>query len=251
MSYITAQDARCFLESLPDGSVDLVLTDPPYYGIVSNAWDNQWPTVEAFVNWLTGIFETARLKLRDTGSLVFFGGIGKHGQRPLLKVMEQLEARRSYIYRNWITWGKRRAYGKCNDYLFCREEILWYTCSNQYTFNIPYLAEKRGYAGFNPKYPAKSEYKRVTNVWSDISELFRPERACQKPEPLIARLVETHSNPGDLVVDPFAGFGTTGLVALKLGRRFQGCEILADDAVAANQRCEVVATNQCCEAPSV
>ena len=236
MPYIQTDDARRFIGGLPDSSIDLLLTDPPYYEIVKDTWDNSWKSSDEFVDWLASIFEAVHPKLKSTGSLVFFGGIGKHGAHPLFKLIERLE--QTYTYRNWITWGKRRAYGKQHDYLFCREEILWYTVSDQWTFNIPYLAEKRGYAGFNLKYPAKSEYKRVTNVWTDITELFRPERSCQKPDPLMARLVATHSNPGDLIVDPFAGLGTTGVAALRLGRRFQGCEIDVVAAVLAEERCE-------------
>jgi len=232
---IVATDAMTFLWGLKEKSVDLLLTDPPFFGIVKEAWDNQWRTVDEFVDWLIGIFQVAHRCLKDTGSLVFFGGVGKHGAHPLLNLMQRLE--NFYTYRNWITWQKRRAYGKQRDYLFCREEILWYTVSNQWTFNIPYLTEKRGYAGFNPKYPAKSEFKRVSNVWTDITELFQPERSCQKPEQLMARLVATHSNPGDLVVDPFAGLGATGIAALKLGRRFQGCEVDAKVAAIAEERC--------------
>jgi site-specific DNA-methyltransferase (adenine-specific) len=238
MQYIQHSDALKFVESLPEGSVDLVLTDPPYYGIVKDSWDNQWSCVEDFVVWLFWIFTACRRILKPTGSIVFFGGIGKSQQRPLLRMIEAMDRR--FVYQNWITWAKKRAYGKKDDYLFTREEILWYTMSEAFTFNIPLLAEKRGYAGFNAKYPAKSEFKRVTNVWSDIPELFRPKRYCQKPEPLMARLIETHSNPGNMIIDPFAGYGSTGLVALKLRRQFQGCEIIEADAVAANQRCKEV-----------
>lgn len=237
-TFIHATDARRFIDTLPDASVDLFLTDPPYYGIVRDSWDNQWDSVDAFVEWLAGIFEAARPKLKPTGSLVFFGGIGRHGQHPLFRLVERLE--QTYIYRNWLTWAKRRAYGKRNDYLFTREEMLWLTCGDEYTFNVGYLDEKRTCKSMNAKYPAKSEYKRITNVWTDITELFRPKRYCQKPEPLMARLIETHSNPGDLVVDPFCGYGSTGITALKLGRRFLGCEAIEADAIAANLRCEEV-----------
>jgi DNA modification methylase len=233
MRHVFREDARTFIDSLPSESVDLVLTDPPYYGIVKDSWDNQWKSCDTFVDWLFSILAACKRVLKSTGTLIFFGGIGKQGQRPLLKLIERMDD--LFVYQNWITWGKRRAYGKRDDYLFTREEILWYTVSEQFTFNIPYLTEKHGYAGFNPDYPAKSEYKRVTNVWSDISELFRPERYCQKPEDLMARLMTTHSNVGDMVVDPFVGFGTTGIVAAKLQRQFAGCDI-AQDAELANQR---------------
>jgi site-specific DNA-methyltransferase (adenine-specific) len=234
--FVRHQDANEFLMSIPRETVDLVLTDPPYYGIVKDSWDNQWDNSDRFAEWLAMVFSACKRILKPTGSLIFFGGIGRQNERPLLKMIDFMD--RNFVYQNWVTWGKRRAYGKKDDYLFTREEILWYTMTESFTFNIPLLAEKRGYAGFNAKYPAKSEFKRVTNVWSDIPELMRPKRYCQKPEPLMARLIETHSNRGDIIVDPFSGYGSTGIVALKSGRLFYGCELIKEDAEAANTRCQ-------------
>lgn len=245
-------DASVFLGMLPDKSVDLILTDPPYFGIVEDSWDNQWSSVAQFVGWLAGVLRAGRRVLKDNGSLLFFGGIGKHKLHPFFDVLQSLED--TYAFRNLLTWKKRRAYGKSHDYLFCREEIAWLSASAErtsVTFNIPLLDEKRGYQGWDPKHPAKSEFKRVSNVWTDdlerslsddaspvldIPELMRPERTAQKPIPLMDRLIRTHSNTGDLVVDPFAGWGSTGVSAVRLGRRFLGAEAIEADAVLADER---------------
>ena len=115
-------------------------------------------------------------------------------------------------------------------------------------FNIPLSDELRGYAGFDKDHPAKSEYKRITNVWTDIqenledcviediSELFRPTRVCEKPIPLLQRLISTHSHVGDLVVDCFAGTGSTGVACKALNRRFIGCDLDASVIDKANER---------------
>lgn len=120
--------AEEFLPSLPDGSVNLLLTDPPYYGITDDAWDNQWGSEREFAGWLSDLFLQALPKLSPTGSLVFFGGLGKHGSHPLFRVVTSLEDG-GYTFRNWVTWRKRRAYGKSHDYLYVREEILWFSGS--------------------------------------------------------------------------------------------------------------------------
>lgn len=73
--------------------------------------------------------------------------------------------------------------------------------------------------------PAHSDYLRVTNVWVDIPELQRPRRVCEKPIPLMERLVLTHSNPGDVVLDCFAGTGVTGVACKRRGRSFLGCDL--------------------------
>ncbi len=243
--YIQSADALTFVKSLDNDSIDLICTDPPFYGIVKDDWDNQWSSPNQFADWLVNIFQAALPKLKPTGSLVFFGGIGKHKEHPLFRIITKLEDA-GYFFRNLITWKKKRAYGKSHDYLFCREEIVWMSRSAErtgVTFNIPLLNEKRGYAGYSEKYPAKSEYLRVSNVFTDINELFRPERKCQKPLPLMNRLITTHSNQNDLVVDLFSGWGSTGVAALHAGRKFRGCEKIPSDAHDANQRCVFAAAD--------
>lgn len=69
----------------------------------------------------------------------------------------------------------------------------------------------------------------------DIPALPKTKRVCQKPVPLLERLVLTHSNQGDLVVDPFAGFGTTGIAAIKHNRSFRGCDSDTDAVLTANK----------------
>ncbi len=230
MNYVVAADAEKFLGALSDESVDLFLIDPPYFKIVRDLWDHQWESAGAYAEWLVGLCALARRKVKPTGSLLIFQAIGKHGQHPVFQVVAGIE--RSWHFRNWITWKRSRAFGKGGNYLFCRDEILWFSATardDQTTFNTPFLGKKL-------KRPGKTEFKKASNVWDDIEQVFRPERSCRRPLPLLARLIQTHSRPGDLVVDFFAGYGTTGIVAHNLGRRFQGCEAIEQDALDADRR---------------
>jgi DNA modification methylase len=238
--YVFHEDALTFASNLKRKSVRLAVLDPPYYGIVKDEWDNQWSSPKEFVSWLYKILEALRPALTSDGSLLIFGGLGKPKERPFLDLLHKIEKNDLYVTRNWITWGKRRAYGKSHDYLYLREELLWFSASEKrkkIVFNVPYTKELRGYKGFNPLYPAKSPYKRVGNVWHDIPELMRTERSCQKPIPLLSRIVETHSNKGDLVVDLFSGWGTTGVASLLAKRKFRGCDLDKEAVKAANERC--------------
>jgi len=71
------------------------------------------------------------------------------------------------------------------------------------------------------KYPAKSEFLRRSNVWDDITEIMRGKTHInQKPLRLMEIPIETHTEPGEWVLDPFAGSGTTAFAARKLGRKF-------------------------------
>ena len=88
---------------------------------------------------------------------------------------------------------------------------------------------KRRVAGFK-RYLDESEGGLATDLWTDINPLNRNARELrgyptQKPEALVERVVEASSNPGDLVLDCFAGSGTTAAVAEKLGRRWIAADI--------------------------
>ena len=72
MEFIKHQDCLDFIKSLNDNSIDLLLTDPPYYGIVNELWDNQWNNQNEFVDWLHNLFQTAKPKLKENASLIFF-----------------------------------------------------------------------------------------------------------------------------------------------------------------------------------
>ena len=78
-SYVTSQDVFTFIPTLEDDSVDLFVIDPPYMGIVEDSWDNQWKTVQDYVDWMYQVLEAMKPKLKEHASLIWFGGIGKHG----------------------------------------------------------------------------------------------------------------------------------------------------------------------------
>jgi len=239
--YVAHGDALEWLEGRRE-KADLAVIDPPYFGIVNAAWDRQWSSAADYRDWLVSVLAEVADRLSDRGSVLMFGGLGRHGCHPLFEVLAAAE--RFLTFRNWITWQKRRAYGKQYDYLYCREEILWLSKSpdrTACTFNVPLLNVRRGYQGWDNRYPAKSDFKRVSNVWHDIPELMRPERTAQKPVPLLDRIIQTHSNEGDLVIDCFAGWGTTGVSALQRGRRFAGCDADEEAAAAASARCKAAA----------
>ncbi len=201
--------------NIPTGSVPLIVTDPPYGAIVDEAWDHAWTIADQWR--LTAEIERV---LSPGGTAYVWGGIGKPGNRLFFEWLSQVEAKSGLTVWDVITWSKRRAYGTSHRYLFTREECaMLVNGPKPATFNVPLLEEKRGYAGYNPNYPAKSEFKRRTNVWTDVTELFKGKiHPCEKPSRLAEIMIETSSKPGELVLDMFAGSGSTGVAAAKLGR---------------------------------
>lgn len=194
-------------------SFPLTICDPPYGRIVKTQWD----AVSDYRKWMKLCARTAA----KNATICMWGGTGKPQDRPFIQFVADVETLfPDWQIKNWITWSKKRAYGVEDNYLYTREECLILTRGKP-TFNIPLLDTKRGYAGYNKKYPAKSEYLRRTNVWTDITEMFKGKiHPTQKPVELYEVLISTHSNPGDTVYDPCAGSLTTMRACEKLGRRF-------------------------------
>lgn len=220
-SYPSPEVHKAIYDLYGPNAFNCITFDPPYGNIVKKSWDkiSEKKALDIYMETAISILES---DLKQNGTIGAWFGVGKPGCRPGFKFLLKLEEELDSEIIDLITWRKKRAYGKKKNYLFIREELAIIKRKNDdYTFNIPLLDEKRGYAGYNVKYPAKSEFKRRTNVWSDITELFRNKtHECEKPERLYEVIYETHSNPGDLVLDIFAGSGAAASAARNIGRKF-------------------------------
>lgn len=221
--HTTIAISKCLAER-GQSLVPLIVTDPPFGKILDDDWDDFEGTDSEFATWMIGWTKVYRTFLEPNGAFYVWGGIGKVGYRPFLKYLGRVEYETELQIGDLITWKKKRAFGLANRYLFVREELLYLCNGNPKTprcFQVPLLDQKRGYAGYNPKYPAKSEFLRRGNVWTDITEILRGKRhSAQKPVRLYEIPIEVHTKPEEWVIDPFAGSGTLAVAARKLRRRF-------------------------------
>jgi site-specific DNA-methyltransferase (adenine-specific) len=234
---IVNADCIEYMEQLDIVSVNLVIADPPYYNVVSDAWDKQQSTRTEYLQWSKRWICLAQRAMKPTASFYLFGGVGEKSDTIIrLKLLcDEL----GLHFKDWITWKKDRGMGTRKGWLYTREEILWYTLSNNIKWNEEhqYTDEKRsrdkyGYkAAQKEGFKHKSEFKRLTNVWTDISELGDAQRVAiksghstPKPERLIERIILAHTNEGDTVLDPFLGTGTTAVVCKRLNRKCIGIE---------------------------
>lgn len=243
----TIINGDCFevMNCIPDGSVDLIVTDSPYGAGFDFANDKlKEPEFIAFTErWM----QKAVLKLKPTGSFYCF--IDK---RMLGKF--QLILDKYLTFRNIVTWYFEAFFnGFHKNYDNRCEFILFYTKSDEYTFNMVKeppsesmlerwgpRADKDGNIPFEALTPSmqirqsKENYDRnPTNInrgayQGNVIHLKRVryrEHPTQKPEELIEKLISISSNEGDIVFDPFAGSGTMLVAAKKLRRNFIGIEI--------------------------
>jgi len=149
-------------------------------------------------------------------------------------IMDEVFGKNKFL--NEIIWRYNRWTAQAEKFQKMHDAIFWY-CKSDYTYNLQYkeYSEASKQAHEERGYIQRGSFKSIPNVKGvaadDVWEINFPgpsqERVgypTQKPEALLERVIASSSNEGDLVMDCFAGSGTTGAVAEKLGRRWIMCD---------------------------
>ncbi len=234
------QDIMSAAGFLPSSFVDLLFLDPPYNMKKKfNAASFAQRSIEDYAEWMDSWLSTLVRCLKPNASVYICGDWRS-------STAIELVARKYFVIRSRITWEREKGRGAKANWKNASEDIWFCTMSDDYTFNLDAVKVKRKvlapytHGNGDPKDWKKTEEGsfRVThpsNMWTDLTVPFwsmseNTEHPTQKPEKLVAKIVLASSNPGDVVMDPFLGSGTTSVVAKKLGRRYVGIEI--DEAYA-------------------
>jgi modification methylase len=249
LNEILIGDCIASLEKLPPESVDVVFADPPYnlqlegaltrpdqslVDAVDDDWDKfaDFSTYDAFTRaWLLAV----RRVMKKNASLWVIGSYHN-----IFRVGSTLQDLNFWIL-NDIVWRKANPMPNFRGKRFtnAHETLIWASKgqdAKSYTFH--YDAMKAA----NEDVQMRSDwfFPLCTGEERLKDENGRKVHPTQKPEALLARILLASSNPGDVVLDPFFGSGTTGAVAKMLGRDFIGCERDHIYAAAARRRIDGV-----------
>lgn len=233
LNTIIPGDCVSALSRLPPESVDLIFADPPYNlqleGALSrpdqsvvDAVDDDWDKFASFAEydaftraWLS----EARRTMKRDGTIFVIGSY--HNIFRVGAIMQDL----GFWILNDIVWRKANPMPNFRGRRFtnAHETMIWASKSadaKNYTFN--YEALKAG----NEDTQVRSDwYLPICTGSERLKDAEgRKTHPTQKPEALLAKVIMSTSKPGDVVLDPFFGSGTTGAVAKRLGRHFIGCE---------------------------
>lgn len=236
------------LLKLPPNSVDLLFLDPPYnltkqFGAGKFRQGSNEQYAAYLQSWLPGL----KRALKPTASVYLCSD-----WRASAACQEVLEAH--FNVRNRITWEREKGRGALRNWKNAHEDIWFATVGEEYTFNVEAVKlQRRVIAPYRqngkPKdwrSTAHGDFRLThpSNLWTDLTVPFwsmpeNTEHPTQKPEKLLAKLLLASTKPGDLVLDPFAGSGTTAVVAQKLGRKFIAIEQEEAFALMALRRLEL------------
>lgn len=230
------------MNRLPAGSVDLVFADPPYNlqlrgelkrpneskvdGVI-DAWD-QFSSFDAYDRFTRDWLAAARRVLKPDGALWVIGSY--HNIFRVGSALQDLD----YWVLNDIIWRKTNPMPNFRGKRFtnAHETLIWAAKSDSSKVTFNYEAMK----ALNDDLQMRSDWTLpiCTGAERIKDEDGRKAHPTQKPEALLYRVLLSTTNPGDVVLDPFFGSGSTGAAAKRMGRRFIGIEreqIYADFAM--------------------
>lgn len=223
---IYIKDAIRFLKNLPDNSVQLVLVDPPY-----NLDLEYWDRFPNYLDWAKQWIDEIYRVMSDNGNCVIFGGFQFQDlkQGDLLEILHYARHNTKLRLINLIIWHYKNGMSAHRYFANRHEEAIWLSKTKKYFFDldsvrIPYDKESKKAALKDKRLiPGNIEKgKNPTNVW-EIGRLNgnsseRVGHPTQKPAEIIRRFVRALSYEGSLVLDFFAGSGTTGRVCVEENR---------------------------------
>ncbi len=249
---VVCGDATDILPQLERDRFDLLFADPPY-NLTKKFGSRGFreTTIEAYEAWLDSWLRMCVPLLKQTASVYICGDWRSSGAI-------QRAGSRYFKLRNRITWEREKGRGAKANWKNASEDIWFFTASDEFTFNLDTVKQRRRVIApyrenGKPKdwsESAEGNFRDThpSNVWTDITVPFwsmpeNTEHPTQKPEKLLAKIVLASTNPDDLVLDPFAGSGTTAVVAKKLGRGFIAIESDEEYCLLALKRLELAETD--------
>ena len=246
-------DRLDLMKGLPDKSVKLVVTSPPYN--IGKEYEKRKDLDSYLAEQEETVQEAIRI-LTDDGSICWQVGnhIGKDGEVfPLDALMYAIGKKHGLKLRNRIIWRFGHGLHCTKRFSGRHETIVWFTKGDNYTFNLDPVRVPQKYPGKknfkkNEKYGTLSGNplgKNPEDVW-DIPNVKNnhPEKTdhpCQFPIELIERLVLSMTNPGDVVLDPYLGVGSAICAAVIHNRKGYGSDIMKEYLDIAEERVKAAA----------
>lgn len=252
--FIKCEDNIDFMRSLKKESMNLIVTSPPYN--IGKKYERK-TSLDVYVEQQAATIAEAVRLLHPNGSICW--QVGNHVDSgeifPLDIVLYSIFKQHGLKLRNRIIWTfghglhcQRRFSGR-------HETILWFTKSDDYVFNLDpvrvpskypnkkhFKGPNRGELSGNPLGKNPADVWDIPNVKANHVE--KTDHPCQFPVALVERLVLALTNPGQSVLDPYLGVGSSAVAALKHKRLAYGCDVMQEYIDIASDRIDRFYTGQ-------
>ena len=221
-------DLRCgdaieLFKEIKSSSIDVVIADPPYNLGKDYGNNHDLKGFDEYIDFTKSWLSEAKRVLKPTGTIYVFMGV-----RFISYLYDILDRDLELFFNSWIVWHYTQGLGKTKGFSPRHDDILMFTKSNKFTFNLDnvrvpqkYYRSRNNMRGANPGDVWKFSHVHYCNP-------NRQNHPTQKPEGIIERMVMASSNENDIVLDPFSGSGTTMRVCQQLNRNAVGFELNPD-----------------------
>lgn len=253
-------DAIKLAKALPDNSVDLIFSSPPY--CMGKEYEKS-NSVEDFVASHRALVPELARALKPGGSICW--QVGYHVKNGVIAPLdfyahEAFSSVNDLVLRNRIVWSFEHGQHATNRFSGRHETILWYTKGKPKKFDLDAVRVRQKYPGKkayrgpnkgklsgNPLGKNPGDVWRIPNVKGNHVE--KTDHPCQFPVAIPLTFIKAVCPKGGLVFDPFMGSGSTGVAAAIEKRRFLGCELQAKYTKIARQRLKEARSGQAAYRP--
>lgn len=222
------------MKDIQSESVDLIVTDPPYF-INYKEWDNSlFQRCESYDAFTEAYIKECFRILKPTGS--FWGFMGYQNIFPFFKILENYG---TIHYENWVIWARQKGRGSSKHLKSAREDIIHVTKhKTDFTWNpikmlrevvTPYVKDGKPRGWFLDENGKRVRWTGLGNIWVYSAPQWngiqdKQVHPSQKPVMMLERMILLSSNVGDTIMDPFMGSGSTGVACVNNNRNFVGIE---------------------------
>lgn len=235
---LTCGDSLELIKTIDDNSIDLVCVDPPY-NMDKADWDS-YGSGKEFADWCESWLNESYRVLKPSGSIYVFGI-----NRMLSHIQHRME-KIGFSYRNWITWDTIQGAGG-GLWVNRHEDILFFSKTNKFYADSESIKLERSEENIREYKGVSYQFKNPSNVWRfpcvDSNNKDRTNHPTQKPVEIIERIILASCPADGVVLDLFMGSGTTGVAAIKTGRKAIGFEMNPDYIEIAKNRFHLAGSN--------
>ena len=218
-------DCIDILKNMVDNNdvIDHIICDLPYFQVIKDDFDNQWDSVESYVDWFNVLLQYIKQIIKPGGNIILFCS------RQNMWRMCRMLYENGFEENRTIIWARKRGFNNTRGKALASgyEPILFWSNGKSNTFNNIKIKVDSN----RPEYKTGILKDGITlsDVWTDIPALphnakEKVDHPTQKPIKLMERIISLFTNEGDTILDFCMGSGSTGVACKNLNRNFIGIE---------------------------
>ena len=246
LNHITKKDCLKYLETIPDNSIDLIITDPPYFiGFDGGeGWDSQWKTERDYLKWCNHWTNHLVRVLKPNRMMIVWGTLKTDTflkYKLMLSLFDELRSQNEIVWS--YNWGGRTKnnFARKHEYAWC------YSKGDKFLFNDNEIRVERKVKKNLRTGKDHTQGTIPTCIWEKNNHTTSKDHCGWHPTTknleILSRMIKAYSNENDTILDIFMGSGSTAIACKLTNRNYIGCESNNNYIKLMQERIDSYATN--------